>query len=1066
MYSDDTTLARSASLSLLKSKLPVRKITPSIKTGGLPKGFLPPTDGNGPPRRLPSLATAEADTSPFEPTRRALQFDVTDTPADISDDHFFSAAAVPRPPERRGGRQPLATLNNSKPPPPPIAEKERPAIVVDYPDGDLGFPGPPPSSQPRPLYTNRRPAAILEDDRIGTPAEDITPTWEPPPPASLPKVNSLPALPGIKPAAVTTTTTGQLSPPQNINTAADRYSPPTSGAAQTAAEFANWQPAEKRESPLAQLRRTMREAEERDAAAASLAADDLAARYGSLMTERDASSFLKSDSIFGSAIASTPQQPDPPPAPATKPTVRRTPVSREAAGAPPPPPPLPQHAAAVDLDDASTVTVATAVGPSPTRPRTQRVSSAPMTTPTQRREAAAAAMPPAAPTPEAWQQKEAASTTTTIAQAATTTTEPSPPKAPAPPVAPPKPIKQEKKTPPASNLSSHAIVGSEAKEPAPPRPDSKQQQQRPKTVDPSADSRRLPWEKRTTTAPTIAMIAAEAAKATTMTKTQLRAAAAAERRAASDYEAGRKMPARTDSGYPTTRREMARQRSETNPPPAPATPIEELKSRLQAVQKEAMATKTLTPTADATEAEPVKPMPKRMPARTDSGLRRKPKPQVEVTATEAEVVVVEEPVELEPPPNPPPMQTRSATAKAKSKLPTEYIPNAALMPNKEAPPAPAQAAEKSEQQEKPPARRPASSTRNKPKDQTTDTVSEAPSSSPAPEHVVSKVGPLGLGVVLDECNIVIDLVKGGQAEADGVLNVGDQLVGVDGEALKRRPLAKVLPPGKKQYTFAVRRNARKPSECILMETTTPNENAAAAATSEGGQAPAEAAKPKGPPKRRKAPPAKAAAAEEVENVVQEKAPPRNNGGGGNLEAWLLQKALEVSMVYRFPIKDAHVLNERIGQAERLKTFMAELRDLGDQSRLSLDIVFQSLMQALADSGRAPSIGADFDSQGGAFGKHGTADFVPMHQAKVLDRSEALKGSDAVVRSILGNRLDWMVDSADLLRKLLRVKVEDGNDLLMAIDTVDEVEKFWTKLQLLASQTGEDEYALWQRLISF
>ena len=150
------------------------------------------------------------------------------------------------------------------------------------------------------------------------------------------------------------------------------------------------------------------------------------------------------------------------------------------------------------------------------------------------------------------------------------------------------------------------------------------------------------------------------------------------------------------------------------------------------------------------------------------------------------------------------------------------------MPNKEAPPAPAQAAEKSEQQEKPPARRPASSTRNKPKDQT-DTVSEAPSSSPAPEHVVSKVGPLGLGVVLDECNIVIDLVKGGQAEADGVLNVGDQLVGVDGEALKRRPLAKVLPPGKKQYTFAVRRNARKPSECILMETTTPNENAAAAA---------------------------------------------------------------------------------------------------------------------------------------------------------------------------------------------------------------------------------------------
>ena len=108
--------------------------------------------------------------------------------------------------------------------------------------------------------------------------------------------------------------------------------------------------------------------------------------------------------------------------------------------------------------------------------------------------------------------------------------------------------------------------------------------------------------------------------------------------------------------------------------------------------------------------------------------------------------------------------------------------------------------------------------------------------------------------------------------------------------------------------------------------------------------------------------------------------------------------------------------------------MVCLRELGEASKLSLDIVFQSLMQALADSGRAPSLGADFDSQGGTFGTPGAADFVPMHQAKVLDRSERLKENDASIRALAGSRLDWLVDSADLLRKLLRVKVEDGNDV--------------------------------------
>ena len=79
--------------------------------------------------------------------------------------------------------------------------------------------------------------------------------------------------------------------------------------------------------------------------------------------------------------------------------------------------------------------------------------------------------------------------------------------------------------------------------------------------------------------------------------------------------------------------------------------------------------------------------------------------------------------------------------------------------------------------------------------------------SVAPVSVCAHVGPHGLGLVLDENNVILDLVEGGQAATDGLLVVGDELISVDGEVLHRRPLAHVLPPGKTEYTFTVRRPA-------------------------------------------------------------------------------------------------------------------------------------------------------------------------------------------------------------------------------------------------------------------
>ena len=63
-------------------------------------------------------------------------------------------------------------------------------------------------------------------------------------------------------------------------------------------------------------------------------------------------------------------------------------------------------------------------------------------------------------------------------------------------------------------------------------------------------------------------------------------------------------------------------------------------------------------------------------------------------------------------------------------------------------------------------------------------------------------GGLGLGVAND---IISDLKAGGQAELDGLLCVGDEIVAIDGALLAGRPMASALPRGAAECEFIVRR---------------------------------------------------------------------------------------------------------------------------------------------------------------------------------------------------------------------------------------------------------------------
>ena len=387
-------------------------------------------------------------------------------------------------------------------------------------------------------------------------------------------------------------------------------------------------------------------------------------------------------------------------------------------------------------------------------------------------------------------------------------------------------------------------------------------------------------------------------------------------------------------------------------------------------------------------------------------------------------------------------------------------------------------------------------------------VAAALSAAPkaAPTTVVARVGPAGMGIVLDEANRVVELVTGGQAASDGLLMIGDVLLTVDGEPLRRRPLARVLPPGRAQYTFTLRRDTRTapgaPSWASAAESAVAGTTAAVLAPADSPAAQAGAAA-SGHPGRKRLPagrrdPAatKAAPGAEVGSVggvggdgagggssggarggSSGGAGGGSSGGGGGgtpysaggskLETWLMQKAMEVVMVFRKPVGSARALSERIEQCARLQTFMQEMQEMGQELSMELDIVFQSLLQGVAEAnGMLISGKAGFDSQAGQFKAFGAADFVPMHQAKVLDRSDRLKEDEARLRTLTGERWPWLIESADLLRNLLRVKVEDGNDLQMAATTVRELDRFYVRLVECATQSGEDRYDLYQRLVSF
>ncbi|EKF37787.1 hypothetical protein MOQ_002012 [Trypanosoma cruzi marinkellei] len=135
-------------------------------------------------------------------------------------------------------------------------------------------------------------------------------------------------------------------------------------------------------------------------------------------------------------------------------------------------------------------------------------------------------------------------------------------------------------------------------------------------------------------------------------------------------------------------------------------------------------------------------------------------------------------------------------------------------------------------------------------------------------------------------------------------------------------------------------------------------------------------------------------------------------------ALLLQRQMELHGALRHPPHTVAQLQEVYRTMKELASFFQSVRSTADMLRISPETVFQCLMHI----GMGDVVSFDRQRRDGA---------VPMHQAKVLTRTNAIELEPRLRATVSAAALDAMVAHSKTTRTLLRIKVEDGNDFTIA-----------------------------------
>ena len=86
----------------------------------------------------------------------------------------------------------------------------------------------------------------------------------------------------------------------------------------------------------------------------------------------------------------------------------------------------------------------------------------------------------------------------------------------------------------------------------------------------------------------------------------------------------------------------------------------------------------------------------------------------------------------------------------------------------------------------------------------------SPTRGPSPPakclRLAVRRGAKGLGLAVNASNKVAEIAADGQAEVDGLLELGDEVISIDGIELAGRPMGDVIPRGAEKYDFVVSRS--------------------------------------------------------------------------------------------------------------------------------------------------------------------------------------------------------------------------------------------------------------------
>jgi len=160
---------------------------------------------------------------------------------------------------------------------------------------------------------------------------------------------------------------------------------------------------------------------------------------------------------------------------------------------------------------------------------------------------------------------------------------------------------------------------------------------------------------------------------------------------------------------------------------------------------------------------------------------------------------------------------------------------------------------------------------------------------------------------------------------------------------------------------------------------------------------------------------------------------------------------------RRPTKTANGSPRGVPMKDGKKGFLVPPEDLDAEPLCEPATLFQELLHRVAGF-KSEGDAASMDEQK----KIGD---VPMHQAKVLYRANVAR--DAVLRevdAILGEEIvSELTSSVKKMRRMLRIKMEDANDVRMAEGAVRGARLFFDTLSKHAAENGKEEFEILQTL---